>query len=96
MTHHSPILDVGLRMNGTTVGEDLGSAIDRYAKSLSIPCDHGTDFLSRGRISAASAVRQSMEKQRGTLSSGASGILTDRGPTLEYARGGDSHFSGGP
>jgi len=83
MTHDSPILDVGLRKNGTTVGEALGSAIGTYAKSVSITCDHGTEILSRGLTSAVSAVRQPIQRQRVTLSSGASGILMDRGPTLE-------------
>ncbi len=42
-----PILEVGFRMNGTTVGHALDRAIATYGKPVSITCDHGTEFMSR-------------------------------------------------
>ena len=46
-SRQSPILKVGFRMNGTTVGHALDSAIATYGKPVSITCDHGTEFMSR-------------------------------------------------
>jgi len=42
-----PILEVGFRMNGTTVSNALDAAIVTYGKPVSITCDHGTEFMSR-------------------------------------------------
>ena len=46
-SRQSPILEVGFRMNGTTVGAALDQAIVTYGKPTSITCDHGTEFMSR-------------------------------------------------
>ena len=47
LSRQSLILEVGFRMNGTTVGHALDRAIATYGKPVSITCDHGTEFMSR-------------------------------------------------
>jgi putative transposase len=46
-SRQSPILEVGLRMNGSTVAATLDRAIASYGTPKSITCDHGTEFMSR-------------------------------------------------
>ena len=44
---HSPILEVGFRMTGETVGQVLDRVLDTPAVPRSITVDHGTEFQSR-------------------------------------------------
>jgi putative transposase len=46
-SRQSPILEVGFRMDGTTVSDALDAAFMTYGKPASITCDHGTESMSR-------------------------------------------------
>jgi putative transposase len=46
-SRHSPLLDVGLRMSGETVGQALDRALNGTPGPRSITVDHGTEFQSR-------------------------------------------------
>ena len=46
-SRHSPLLDVGLRMSGETVGQALDRALNGVPGPRSITVDHGTKFQSR-------------------------------------------------
>jgi putative transposase len=48
-SRQSPTLEVGFRMDGTTVRNALDAAIVTYGKPASITCDHGSEFMSRVR-----------------------------------------------
>lgn len=44
---HTPLLEVGFRMSGETVGQALDRALNGTPGPLSITMDHGTEFQSR-------------------------------------------------
>jgi putative transposase len=46
-SRHSPLLEVGFRMSGETVGQALDRALNGMAGPRSITVDHGTEFQSR-------------------------------------------------
>ena len=46
-SRHSPMLEVGLRMSGETVGQALDRALNGTPGPRSITVDHGTEFQSR-------------------------------------------------
>lgn len=46
-SRHSPILEVGLRMSGETVGQALDRTVSEGTRPRSITVDHGTEFQSR-------------------------------------------------
>jgi putative transposase len=46
-SRHSPLLEVGFRMSGETVGQALDRALNGIAGPRSITVDHGTEFQSR-------------------------------------------------
>jgi putative transposase len=46
-SRHSPVLEVGFRMCGTTVGQAFDRALTGVSGPRSITVDHGTEFQSR-------------------------------------------------
>ena len=46
-SRHRPVLEVGFRMSGETVGQALDRALNGIAGPRSITVDHGTEFQSR-------------------------------------------------
>ncbi len=46
-SRHSPMLEVGVRMSGETVGQALDRAMNGTPGPRSITVDHGTEFQSR-------------------------------------------------
>ena len=46
-SRQSPVLEVGFRMSGETVGQALDRALNRAQGPRSITVDHGTEFQSR-------------------------------------------------
>ena len=46
-SRHSPVLEVGFRMSGETVGQALDRVLSEDARPTSITVDHGTEFQSR-------------------------------------------------
>jgi putative transposase len=46
-SRHSPMLEVGLRMSGETVGQALDRVLTGVSSPQSITVDHGTEFQSR-------------------------------------------------
>jgi putative transposase len=46
-SRHSPMLEVGVRMSGETVGQALDRALNGTPGPRSITVDHGTEFQSR-------------------------------------------------
>jgi putative transposase len=46
-SRHRPVLEVGFRMSGETVGQALDRALNGGVGPRSITVDHGTEFQSR-------------------------------------------------
>lgn len=46
-SRHSPMLEIGLRMSGETVGQALDRVLNGVSGPRSITVDHGTEFQSR-------------------------------------------------